>query len=96
MSLDLSLLSSRPVVSLKASKSRRTVSGEARLARKMASHLLRMSRSGGLMGHLQMSDQYGSKEGFHMMKRGPERERVPLIDSLAHLKGKGESAMPLT
>jgi len=33
MSLDLSLLSSRPVVSVKASKSSRTVPREARLAR---------------------------------------------------------------
>jgi len=35
MSLDLSLLISRPVVSLKSSESRRTVPREARLARMM-------------------------------------------------------------
>jgi len=56
MSLDMSLLSSRPVVSL-ASKSRRTVPREAKLARMIVRSSAKDVKEWGWMGHLQISDE---------------------------------------
>jgi len=50
MSLDLSLLSSRPVVSLKASKSRRTHPREARLTRMMVRSSAKDAKEWGIDG----------------------------------------------